>query len=112
MGLVTHAGQYVQQPAGYRAFIPSPLPIDPPLRMDALQVLLSEADQALGRLDGLTEIVPNADLFVAMYVRREAVLSSQIEGTQRHCSRNTDSPWEPHRTHPKPRTWTQRATPA
>jgi len=82
VGLVTRAGQYVQQPAGYRAFIPSPLPIDPPLRMDALQVLLSEADQALGRLDGLTEIVPNADLFVAMYVRREAVLSSQIEGTQ------------------------------
>jgi Fic family protein len=44
--------------------------------------LLSEADRAIGRLDGATEILPNPDLFVAMYVRREAVLSSQIEGTQ------------------------------
>lgn len=44
--------------------------------------LLSRADQALGRLDGLTQTLPNPDLFVAMYVRREAVLSSQIEGTQ------------------------------
>jgi Fic family protein len=44
--------------------------------------LLSEADRAIGRLDGTTEIIPNPDLFVAMYVRKEAVLSSQIEGTQ------------------------------
>lgn len=44
--------------------------------------LLSKADQALGRLDGAAQILPNPDLFVAMYVRREAVLSSQIEGTQ------------------------------
>lgn len=44
--------------------------------------LLSQADQRLGRLDGVTQILPNPDLFVAMYVRREAVLSSQIEGTQ------------------------------
>ena len=43
---------------------------------------LSQADQAVGRLDGLTKTLPNPDLFVAMYVRREAVLSSQIEGTQ------------------------------
>jgi Fic family protein len=43
---------------------------------------LSRADQALGRLDGLAQTLPNPDLFVAMYVRREAVLSSQIEGTQ------------------------------
>ncbi len=42
----------------------------------------SSADQALGRLDGVIQTVPNPDLFVAMYVRREAVLSSQIEGTQ------------------------------
>ena len=56
----------IKQPAGYRAFIPAPLPPDPPLRMDALLVLLSEAEQALGRLDELTEIVPNADLFVGM----------------------------------------------
>ena len=44
--------------------------------------VLSEADQALGRLDGSTDILPNPDLFVAMYVKKEAVLSSQIEGTQ------------------------------
>jgi Fic family protein len=51
--------------------------------MDAeIARLLSEADLALGRLDGASMMLPNADLFVAMYVRREAVLSSQIEGTQ------------------------------
>lgn len=44
--------------------------------------VLSSADQALGRLDGVIQTLPNPDLFVAMYVRREAVLSSQIEGTQ------------------------------
>lgn len=43
--------------------------------------LLSQADQALGRLDGQTQTLPNLDLFVAMYVRQEAILSSQIEGT-------------------------------
>ncbi len=44
--------------------------------------LLSEADRAIGRLDAATELLPNPDLFVGMYVRKEAVLSSQIEGTQ------------------------------
>ena len=51
--------------------------------MDSEMVqLLSDADRALGRLDGVTTVLPNPDLFVAMYVRHEAVLSSQIEGTQ------------------------------
>ncbi|HKX66065.1 MAG TPA: Fic family protein [Intrasporangium sp.] len=77
------AGAYVRQPAGYRAFIPSPLPPDPPLDLDrGLVTVLSRADQAVGRLDGLSRTLPNPELFVAMYVRREAVLSSQIEGTQ------------------------------
>jgi len=77
------AGRYVRQPAGYRAFIPSPLPSDPPLDLHGeLQTLLSEADDALGRLDGAVATLPNPDLFVAMYVRKEAVLSSQIEGTE------------------------------
>jgi len=77
------AGKYVPQPAGYRAFIPARLPPDPAIQVGSeLLALLSRADQALGRLDGLTQILPNPDLFVAMYVRREAVLSSQIEGTQ------------------------------
>ena len=77
------AGRYVRQTAEYSAFIPAPLPPDPPLEMDAeMARLLSEANLALGRLDGASMMLPNADLFVAMYVRREAVLSSQIEGTQ------------------------------
>lgn len=77
------AGRYVSQRSGYRAFIPSPLPPDPTLQVDArMLALLSRADQWLGRLDGLAQTLPNPDLFVAMYVRREAVLSSQIEGTQ------------------------------
>lgn len=77
------AGKYVQQLQGYRAFIPNPLPPVPPVRMEGeLTALMSEADRALGRLDGVASILPNPDLFVAMYVRHEAVLSSQIEGTQ------------------------------
>lgn len=77
------AGQYVKQLDGYRAFIPAALPPVPPLEMDReLTRLLSEADHALGRLDGVTSVLPNPDLFVSMYVRHEAVLSSQIEGTQ------------------------------
>ena len=77
------AGRYVKQLDGYRAFVPAPLPPVPPLEMDReLTRLLSEADHALGRLDGVTSILPNPDLFVSMYVRHEAVLSSQIEGTQ------------------------------
>ena len=77
------AGNYVKQPSGYQAFLPAPLPPDPPVAMDAeLTRLLSQADRALGRLDGIGSVLPNPDLFVAMYVRQEAVLSSQIEGTQ------------------------------
>jgi Fic family protein len=77
------AGRYVTQPRGYRAFIPAPLPPDPPVDLGGpLPELLSEADYALGRLDGAVLTLPNPDLFVFMYVRKEAVLSSQIEGTQ------------------------------
>lgn len=77
------AGRYVSQPTGYRAFIPAPLPPNPPIELGAeLQGLLSTADRALGRLDGSVLTLPNPDLFVFMYVRKEAVLSSQIEGTQ------------------------------
>ena len=77
------AGQYVPQPTGYRAFLPAALPPKPPIRFtEELQALLSEAALALGRLDGSIQTLPNSDLFVYMYVRKEAVLSSQIEGTQ------------------------------
>lgn len=77
------AGTWTAHASGYQAFVPHPLPPDPPIKIEGtLQTLLSEADRTLGRLDGATEILPNPDLFVAMYVRQEAVLSSQIEGTQ------------------------------
>lgn len=76
-------GRYVKQPKGYRSFIPAELPHNPPLRFDdEMTRLLSSADRALGRLDGVASVLPNPDLFVSMYVRHEAVLSSQIEGTQ------------------------------
>ncbi len=77
------AGTYYQQPDGHKAFIPKPLPPDPKLHIDEeMLALQSSADLALGRLDGLAMTLPNPDLFVAMYVRKEAVISSQIEGTQ------------------------------
>jgi Fic family protein len=77
------AGEYLPQIGGYRAFVPRPLPPEPPVQLDSeLTRLLSEADRALGRLDGVASVLPNPNLFVAMYVRQEAVLSSQIEGTQ------------------------------
>lgn len=76
------AGRYVKQLNGYRAFIPNPLPPSE-LALDArVRTSLSKADLALGRLDGAVETLPHPELFTAMYVRREAVLSSQIEGTQ------------------------------
>ena len=79
----TRSGRLVRQPAGYQAFVPVPLPPDPDLQIDAeLLALLSRADQAVARLDGISSTLQNPDLFVAMYVRQEAVLSSQIEGTQ------------------------------
>ncbi|MFA7195143.1 MAG: Fic family protein [Candidatus Neomarinimicrobiota bacterium] len=79
----------VQQsgPDGFRAFIPKKLPPNPPLQYDdELLELLEKARGALGRLDGATSILPNPDLFLFMYVRKEAVLSSQIEGTQASLS--------------------------
>jgi Fic family protein len=76
-------GQHVKQATGYTAFIPNALPPDPSIKVGAeLTRLLSDADWALGRLDGIATVLPNPDLFVSMYVRQEAVLSSQIEGTQ------------------------------
>ena len=76
------AGTYVRQPTGYAAFIPKTLPPDPPLDAVSLQGVLSQADLALGRLDGAALTLPNPDVFVYMYIRKEALLSSQIEGTQ------------------------------
>jgi len=68
------------------AFIPPPLPPAPPIRMERLYRLIEEANRAIGRLDGVTSILPDAPLFLYMYVRKEALLSSQIEGTQSSLS--------------------------
>jgi Fic family protein len=77
------AGRMVQQSNGYRAFIPNPLPPVPAIDLTGnVQALLSQADQALGLLEGAALLLPNPELFVFMYIRKEAVLSSQIEGTQ------------------------------
>ena len=77
------AGTFIDSGLGYKTFVPKDLPPVPPINIDSnLQNLLSLADRKLGRLDGITQVLPNPNLFVAMYVRKEAVLSSQIEGTQ------------------------------
>ena len=70
-----------------RAFVPLPLPPDPPLVVDAsMQRMLEGAVLALGRLDSLATFLPDTGLFLYTYVRKEAVLSSQIEGTQSSLS--------------------------
>lgn len=82
------SGRYIKQLQGYKAFIPEPLPPqNPELEIsDELQACLSKTDRSLGRLDGSIQTLPDPDLFVFMYVRKEAVLSSQIEGTQSSLS--------------------------
>jgi len=65
-----------------RAFLPPPLPPDPPVDLSGLYQKLDRANQALGRLDSLTTLLPDAQLFLYLYVRKEALLSSQIEGTK------------------------------
>src|SRR5260370_1521124 len=65
-----------------RAFVPPPLPPAPPVDLRPLQGLLDRANQALGRLDGVASVLPATPLFLYMYVRHEAVLTSHIEGTQ------------------------------
>ncbi len=83
MDYTNRAGFFMNSNVGYKSFVPAKLPPDSPIVYDAeMQTLLSLADRKLGRLDGITQILPNPELFVAMYVKKEAVLSSQIEGTQ------------------------------
>ncbi len=85
------AGRFVWQlpgtPSKYQAFVPAPLPPVPPLAFSlALRALETRANIAVGRLDGITRVLPDIGLFIYMYVRKEAVLSSQIEGTQSSLS--------------------------
>ena len=78
-------GRFIDTPVGgeiVRAFVPPPLPPEPPIDVLSLLDRLSVAERALGRLDGITMLLPRQELFLYMYVRKEAVLSSQIEGTQ------------------------------
>ncbi len=77
------SGKYISQLSGYKAFIPTQLPPEPPLKIDEKMMKLDEqAARSLAFLDGLGHSLPNTDLFISMYVKKEALLSSQIEGTQ------------------------------
>ena len=80
------AGRFVNNLSGemaYRSFRPAPLPPDPPVELDAEMIRkLVEANRSIAILEGLSSRIPNMDLFVSMYVRKEALVSSQIEGTQ------------------------------
>src|SRR3989344_6287972 len=86
MDEIMRTGTFINQLEGasrYKAFIPNELPFE--VNVDPeLQALLSRADLALGRLDGVADTLPKdiIDFFILMYVRKEATLSSQIEGTQ------------------------------
>jgi Fic family protein len=83
-------GEYIKCSAttgeSYNSYAPKPLPPIPPIEMERLYPLLDQANVALGRLDGLSIILPDPSLFLYMYIRKEAVLSSQIEGTQSSLS--------------------------
>lgn len=82
-------GEYIRSSVTgeiYSAYVPKPLPPMPPLEMEKIYPLLDQANIALGRLDGLSIILPDPSLYLYMYIRKEAVLSSQIEGTQSSLS--------------------------
>jgi Fic family protein len=80
------AGEYKPNLTGehqYKSYLPKPLPPHPPIALDEETIyLLSKANRSLGILEGISRQIPNVELFVSMYVRKEALLSSQIEGTQ------------------------------
>lgn len=86
---IERVGEQIQSSVAgeiYAAYVPKPLPPYPPIEMDKIYPLLDQANIALGRLDGLSIILPDPSLFLYMYIRKEAVLSSQIEGTQSSLS--------------------------
>lgn len=80
---MNRSGHYISQPTGYKAFVPVPLPPHLSIKIDEnLQTLLWDATLLLARLDGMAYTLPNTDLFITMYIKKEALLSAQIEGTQ------------------------------
>ena len=83
---MNRAGEWIKNLSGkaaYKSFRPAPLPPQPKLSMDSDMVnKLVEANQSLVRLDTASKFIPNVELFISMYVRKEALISSQIEGTQ------------------------------
>ncbi len=85
----TRSGRWERQPGPepYRCFFPAPLPPNPPLDLsERLLIAQDRATKALARLDGMAALLPNPGLILYAYVRKEAVLSSQIEGTQSSLS--------------------------
>ena len=84
--MTERAGTLVQNLTGdaaYWSFRPSPLPPEPALTLDSdMRQMLVTTSRALTNLERLALLIPSTDLFIAMYVRKEALLSSQIEGTQ------------------------------
>ena len=80
---MSRSGGFRQTQQGYKAFFPTDLPPVPPVTVDGdLRPLLSRADQALGAINTIASVLPSPELFVAMFIQKEALLSSQIEGTQ------------------------------
>ena len=80
---MSRSGVYRQTLTGYKAFHPTALPPEPPISLDGeLSLLLSDADRALGAINTIASVLPSPELFVAMFIQKEALLSSQIEGTQ------------------------------
>ena len=80
---MARSGNFRKTQMGYTAFIPTDLPPEPSVSLDGdLGLLLSRADQALGAINTIATILPNPELLVAMFIQKEALLSSQIEGTQ------------------------------
>ncbi len=84
-----NVGKYLERAVGgesYKIYLPEKLPPIPEINVQSLYSLLDKANAALGRLDGVRWVLPDPSLFVYMYVRKEAILSSQIEGTQSSLS--------------------------
>jgi hypothetical protein len=97
-----------------RAYVPPALPPIPPVRLDSVQRLLEQANQALGRLDGLASFLPDLSLFIYAYVRKEALLSGHLKQKMSispfvqqlpDCGRFTGSPHNTNGREANPKFW-------